>query len=252
MTKTPSPSFPWSVTDDEAPPRNRAPRQPAHGVVEITNDTLLEKIRATGLLAVTVDAVLDRSEDMEFAGGLDAYLATVKSLHGEAVFVSAATLDDDDFLCEADTDDGDDTQSAMRNLCDIQPAIGKFKSNIGAVGQFDLAAYMGPVGLTLSVTAAWYDEFLRLRDEALGILNAEVDSENERRAAEQEQRSQAVLRRLEALSGDKAFTTLPTQRAMQAYALEHIPELAALDERDLKNAIANVRAKIQARGLARR
>lgn len=248
---TATPRFPWSITDDEVPTRHRAPRQSARGILDMTTKALLEKIRVAGLLAINVDAVLDRSEDMAFAGDLDAYLSAVKSLHGEAVFYSVTALDEDDFVCESDNDD-DDAQPIPRNLSDIRPRIGKFKSHIGMAGRFDLATCVGAIGLTFSVTTAWYDEFLKLRDEALGVLNSEIDSENARLEAEQEEQLQAALQKLDALSGDRVFVALPTQKAMRAYALDHIPELTELDDHDLKTAIADLRAKIQARASTRR
>lgn len=247
MTKTLAPKFPWSITDDDVPTRSRTPRLPVRGGVNVTIETLLEKIRAAGLLAIGVEAVLDRENDMAFAGDLDAYLSAIKTLHGDVVFFSSTTLDSDDFVCEDDFDD-DGTGSGSRDLCDIQPNIGKFKSNIGAVGQFDLAAYTGTYGLTISIVTDWYSEFLTLRDSALGVLDAKTDRENARREAEQEERLQNGLQKLEALSGDRAFMGLPTQRAMRAYALEHIPELTNIDDHDLKTAIADLKARIQARG----
>lgn len=131
-------TFPWSTTDDEVPTRRRAPRQSARDGLDMTTKALLEKVHAAGLLAINVDALLDRSGDMAFAGDLDAYLSAVMSLRGEAVFYSVTALDEGDFVCDSDNDD-DDAQPAARNLCDLQPALGKFKSNIGATGRFDLA-----------------------------------------------------------------------------------------------------------------
>ncbi len=251
MTKTPSPMFPWSVTDDKTPTGPHVSRLPARGVVNVITQTLFEKIRDVGLLAVGVTAVLDQDKDMAFTGDLDAYLSAVKSLHADAVFFSSTTLDVDDFFCELDVDD-DGVELAPRDLCSIQPSIGKFKSNIGTIGQIDLAAYTDAFGLTLSIVTEWYGEFLTLRDSALGVLNAETDSESSKREAEQEKLLQDGLQKLEALSSDKAFTGLPTQRAMRAYALERIPGLANLDDHDLKTAIANLKARIQARDLTRR
>lgn len=251
MTKTLAPKFPWSITDDDVPTRSRTPRPPARGGVNVTIETLLEKIRAAGLSAIGVEAVLDRENDMAFAGDLDTYLSAIKTLHGDVVFFSSTTLDSDDFVCEDDFDD-DGVGSGSRDLCDIQPSISKFKSNIGAVGQFDLAAYTGTYGLTISIVADWYREFLTLRDSILGILHAEADSEIARREAEQDERRQNGLQKLDALSNDRAFMSLPTQRAMRAYALEHIPELANIDDHDLKTAVADLKARIQARGSNRR
>jgi|GEM_PF-4649283 len=247
---TTTPKFPWSITDDEVSTRHHASRESARSALDMTTEALLEKIRAAGLLAINVDAVLDRSEDMAFAGGLDAYLSAVKSLHCEAVFYSVTALDEDDFVCESDSDD-DGAQPVLRNLRDFQPDLVKFKSNMGTTGRLDLATYTGAIGLIFSVTTAWYDEFLKLRDEALGILNAEIDSENARLEAEREEQLQAARQKLGALSGERAFAALPTQKAMRAYALDHIPELAELDDHDLKTAIADLRAKIQARASSR-
>lgn len=247
MTKTPSPAFPWSITDDDLPTRSRTPRPPVRRAVNVTIEALLEKIRAAGLLAIGVEAVLDRDSDMAFVGDLDTYLSTIKSLRGDAVFFSSTTLDDDDFLCELDSDD-DVAGPRPRDLCVIQPSISKFKSNIGAIGQFDLAAYTGTYGLIHSVVADWYGEFLTSRDSALGVLNAEANSENARREAEQDERLQNGLLKLEALSSDRAFVSLPTQRAMRVYALERIPDLGNIDDHDLKTAIADLKARIQARG----
>lgn len=247
MTKTLAPKFPWSITDDDVPTGSRTPRPPVRGGVNVTIETLLEKIRAAGLLAIGVDAVLDRGDDMAFAGDLDMYLSAITSLHVEAVFFSTTTLDDDDFICALDVDD-DDAELVPGDLCTIQPSISKFKNNIGAVGQFDLAAYTDAFGLTLSIVTGWYGEFLTLRDSALGVLDAKADREAARREAEQEERLQNGLQKLEALSGDRAFMGLPTQRAMRAYALEHIPELTYIDDHDLKTAIADLKARIQARG----
>lgn len=251
MTKTTPAVFPWSVTDDEARTRPSVRRPHARDIVNVTTETLLEKIRAAGLLVIAVDAVLDRANDMVFAGDVETYLNAVKSLHGNAIFLSTTRLGDDDFVCELDSDD-DGAEPAPRDLCVIQPRISKFKSNIGSIGQFDLAAYTNAFGLTLSIVTDWYGEFQALRADALDALNEEVESENTRRESEQEMRLQDGLQKLEALSSDRAFMGLSTQRAMRAYALEHIPELANIDDHDLRTAIADLKARIQARGLTRR
>lgn len=251
MAKALPPTFPWSVTDEEAPTRRQAVRSTASGVSNITTEALLDKIRAAGLLAVAVEAVLDRDNDMTFSGELDAYLNAIKSLHIDTVFFSATTLDDEDFLSELDLDD-DGAQFASHELTMILPSIGKYRSNIGKVGQLDIAAYTNVFGLTLSLVTDWYDEFVTERERALSILSDEADSANARREAEREMRLQDGLQKLETLSGDRAFMSLPTQRAMRAYALEHIPELANLDDHALRTAIADLKARFQARSPIRK
>ena len=54
---------------------------------------------------------------------------------------------------------------------------------------------------------------------------------------------------LKSLIDDKKFARLRTQKAMLAYAKEHIPRLGDIDAGMLRTAISDLAAMVQARGI---
>jgi hypothetical protein len=76
------------------------------------------------------------------------------------------------------------------------------------------------------------------------------DVQNERAQVEARNLSEIEFA-LSSLIEDKQFTRLRTQKAMLAYAKEHIPGLEDIDAGVLRTAISDLAAKAQARGLGR-
>ena len=81
--------------------------------------------------------------------------------------------------------------------------------------------------------------------------NIDVLMDEELEAVE-EQNNEIVLAKLRKLIDDRQFVSLPTQRAMCAYAIEAIPELEEFTDEFIRSEIQAMTAKIQARGLKRR
>ena len=93
-----------------------------------------------------------------------------------------------------------------------------------------------------------------VRAEAIEIIDAQMEAEEDELLAKEEEQQAEVMQRLEdavkqlrTLISDKHFSGLSTQRAMKAYAIDKIPELEELDDARLKVEIQNIAAKIEAR-----
>jgi len=76
------------------------------------------------------------------------------------------------------------------------------------------------------------------------------DVQNGRAQAEARKLSE-IESSLSSLIDDKQFTRLRTQKAMLAYAKEHIPGLEDIDAGMLRTAISDLAATAQARGVGR-
>jgi len=98
----------------------------------------------------------------------------------------------------------------------------------------------------------WWNEFLELWSEAREIVEERHAVESQRLEAVEEQNNEIVLSRMRGLINDEQFLSLPTQRAMRAYALEAIPELEEFTDEFVKSEIQTITAKIHARGLKRK
>jgi hypothetical protein len=135
-------------------------------------------------------------------------------------------------------------------LCTIDPELRKFRTRIGQIGAFRLCASPPSHQLNFFVRETWYEEFLDCMNGAAQIVderhNAAADVD-----AQEETKAKKFLESIHELINDSAFVRLPTQKAMLAYAIEHVTGLGDLDRQIVKEAIQDVRARMDAKGFLR-
>ena len=98
---------------------------------------------------------------------------------------------------------------------------------------------------------SWWHFLRDVREQSEAIES--VKRKRESVWAEQEEqgrrREEELLKRLRSFIDDAEFVKLPTQVAMQAYAVEQAPELEALGDKTLRAEIRALDGKIKAKGL---
>jgi hypothetical protein len=210
---------------------------------------LKSKFQAAGVLLVQAEPFPDAVESGSLcvSGSLDDYLAAVKALGMGVVFVSLERLDDQDFQYCQYEDDLLEYDIDSQDLRAVNPELHFFKKYVGEIGRFDFFAPVLPKGVMFVLEQEWYERFLESRQSAVETI--EEQSAGERDVLEQQldQRHHDLVAQLEKLVSDEKFTRLPTPKAMLAYAREKIPELDDLEPSELRTAIAELKARIDAR-----
>lgn len=137
-------------------------------------------------------------------------------------------------------------------MCVVEPRLSTFKDKAGTTGSFKFFASVVSASMEFETREPWWNEFLELWSEAREIVEERHAVESQRLEAVEEQNNEIVLSRMRGLINDEQFLSLPTQRAMRAYALEAIPELEEFTDEFVKSEIQTITAKIHARGLKRK
>lgn len=208
----------------------------------------------------------DRHTTMSFVGALDEYIHAIKVLGAKAVFVNTIEVTEEYFVYSpykrsspastwpfpgsgADKEEFDDEEDEY-DLCSVKKGLEKYKSRIGEDGCFELLA----CNVYYNICENWMEELRANREEAIEIINEQLEAEEdermeiqERLEAEEEERLAHAIQQLHGLVADKKFSSLKTQRAMRAYAIDKIPELEELDDSKLKREIQEIAAKIEAK-----
>jgi hypothetical protein len=196
-------------------------------------------------------------------GGLDSFISAVHALDEKVVFVVVRTFSDTDFIYEMDKEDqaGLETRASNVeevNLQTIEPELEKYREHIGNVCAFKLSVYWKEQ-LSYIQEEPWWDEFQELCEQAIEKLDEKERQNKQQRAellahAEEERRAhqEVILTKVHALIDDAAFVRMfarkdVTQRAMQAYALEVIPELSELSTEVIKTEIQSLSDRMRAR-----
>lgn len=212
----------------------------------MTKAEVSDQLAAGGLFAIPVEPNPERREGLRFLGDLAGFVAAAHALGGRCVFVATKALAEPDFAGPAEG------EPAPPDLAEIEPALAPFKRHLGEDAFHTLFVQAERVRLELVLPAPWWGAFTEARGRALDALEqrrARADAE----AAEGERRqTEGLLQRLRGFIADPEFLQLPTQIAMQAYAVEQAPELESLGDRALKAEIQALDAKIKAKGLRRK
>jgi hypothetical protein len=221
---------------------------------------LTAKFHAVGILLAQAESFPEAVESgsITVSGSLEEYLAAVKALGIAVVFVSQEKLVDDDFQYSADSDveeysneegdgaPGDDIHT--QDLRAVNPELHLFKKYVGEIGRSTFFAPTSPTGLMFEIEQEWYGRFWESWQSAVNTLTEQSADEREALERDERRRRQELTAQLEALASDTKFVGLRTQRAMVAYAKDKIPELDELEPGDLRSAIADLKARIDARG----
>jgi hypothetical protein len=225
--------------------------QLAHTKMDVAE--LKAMLATNDILLIEVEGLGHRFEanGLRVSGSLQEYVSALKALKIEVVFVYVEKLEAEDFLYAQDegVDDLDDV--ADEDLRFESPELKRYDKWVGEVGRISLYAETKTAALTYIIDNDWYTELLEQRDIACDSMEqkrGDVQSERDRAAA---RKLSEIESSLSSLLDDKQFTRLRTQKAMLAYAKEHIPGLEDLDPDTLRAAISNLAATAQARGVGR-
>ncbi len=212
----------------------------------MTRAELVDGLRAAALVYVPVrrDGDPGSGRTARFDGAPGEFFATARELGVRAVFVSARAFEDADFHRPGGVP-ADDLRAS-------EPALKAFEARVGEDAAFSLVVRVEGVTVELVSEQPWWREFLALRDRTAEALDAADDAAEEQEFASHETAREAARVGLAALLDNADFQALPTQAAMQAFAYDNVPGLDALDPRTVKAEVGNLRAKLTARGLAKR
>lgn len=196
-------------------------------------------------------------------GNLDDFISAVRILDEKAIFVVARTFSDTDFIYEIEKEEQNSLGAVVSrteeiNLQTIEPELENYRSYIGQVCVFKLSVYWKEQ-LSYVQAESWWDTFQELYDRISDKLDEEENLHKQQRAevqaqVEQERRADqtATISKVRSLIDDPDFMRMftrkdATQRAMQAYALEVIPELGELSTELVKIEIQSLSDRLRAK-----
>jgi hypothetical protein len=213
----------------------------------MTLTDLTQLLTTAGLFPIPVDGGIEEEDikGMRFLGNLDGFAQAASALGSRCVFVASKTLTDADFLY----DDRDGEEPTQVDLAASLPALGEFKAYLGHYCGHQVWVLVQNTTLALLVPQPWWVAFAQRREEAIELVQKRHEEAWAKEEAEQQQKVNELLHRLRAFISDPQFVHLPTQIAMQAYAVEQVPELEILGDKTLRAEIQALDAKIKAKGL---
>jgi hypothetical protein len=221
-------------------------------------EQLRQKLKDAGVLAMRVEgnASDENAEGFTASGTLDDYTEVLKTLLVSVVYVFTESIEAEDFQYQlvedaSDEDHEDQEDGEGIDLCKVDPELQKFRSHIGQIGAFRLCAFPPSYQLNFFIRETWYEEFLDCMNEAARIVDERRNAAAADVDAQEETKAKKLLESIHELINDAAFVRLPTQKAMLAYAIEHITGLGDLDRQIVKEAIQDVRARMDAKGFLR-
>jgi hypothetical protein len=169
------------------------------------------------------------------------------------VFVASKALAESDFLHQEEAPGYDnrteDAVPALIDLTTLQPALKEYKGRIGQHGAHRIWVQVPAIKLELIVRASWWEAFSKLRGEAVEAVKRKHESAWAEQEEQGRRREEELLKRLRSFIDDPEFVKLPTQVAMQAYAVEQVQELEELGDKTLRAEIRALDGKIKAKGL---
>lgn len=214
-------------------------------------DELKETLRAAKLLPIHVEGspLDDRQREFTFIGSLTEYIEAVAAFGTPYVLVFTEVLNEDRFLYTGDESMESPESPDEVDLCAIRPPLRRFKNKIGEIAMFKLSATREEDRLAFFINEDWWLEFIKLWGEATDQVESDRATAVALFRENRESESRQLLDALSALIHDERFVSLPTQRAMIAYATDLIPALSTLDDSVLRAEIQTLHAKIKAKGL---
>jgi hypothetical protein len=232
----------------------------------MTRDELAQTLTAAGLYPIPVEGDIERTtvRGMSFLGSLESFIQAAKALDIRCVFAATRVLQEPDFhYPEVNPGRAAFTAAARRgphaepaeepaDLRKVDAALGEFTSRLGQECGFRLVLHLPNTTLEYVLLLPWWQKFSELRQRAVDRLLDERDHAQARLVEEEGRRNQETLDALRELINDPQFLRLPTQLAMQAYALERVAGLDQINPNTLKLEIQSLDAKIKAKGLGRK
>jgi len=218
-------------------------------------DELLNKLESEGFFLIRVEgnALQSKEGELVFIGSLEDFLKASKALKAEAVFVINTMLHEDDFKYEADDEYDEDNNLSGDNqsvyLPSVMPALNKFKKYVGQDCAYKLFVTTGNNILAFFIRESWWDDFAQKYMEAISKWEETQQALRYSERVKLKAKQKEILDQVDSLINDAAFSKLPTQKAMIAYAIDKLPKLEEVDETDLQMKISNINARLQAKGL---
>jgi hypothetical protein len=225
-----------------------------------------EQIKSQQLYPLRILEYMAEDNDFTFEGTLPDFLMTAKELNLKPVFVAANTLEEEEFYYTPEkrilrqlikNDDDDNNSSEEVYLPDKFPPLKEFLSYVGKSCAYRVGLRTDNWNLNLFIEEDWWEELTALLFDARKQLDENYQSESlmrhQNNLEKQKAKEKEILSKLEGLLDDSDFTKLTTQRAMQAYVLEKIPDISSImGTTDLRNKIAELSDQIKLKGLGRK
>ena len=216
-------------------------------------ELILNALAAGGVHPILVAVTHDSDADMEFQGSLEEFFDALKALETKAVFVSSYRLNDTAFAYLPDDEDELESEAEEPfDLCSFEPALEGYRSRIGDLFRVEVCVPLRIGSLKYVEESDWFKPLPQLLADAKDAIDSDREAAMERREAEEEARAEKLFEDLRNLIKDKEFVKLRTQAAMREYALERFPQLQLVSSADLKREIAQLVARIDAKGLNRK
>jgi hypothetical protein len=212
---------------------------------------LKEKIRASKLHPIQVEDSIDPddAEGLSFVGSLEEYLESVSVLDEKAIFIATEELTEENFVYELKSrsfeDDEDGVQFEEFELCEINPALKRFKAKIGEIGAFRLFSSLSKDNLNFYIIENWWEEYVAESVEIVEQIKADKQEAYERIKEGKKEKNDALVKAIRSLIKNEDFCKLSTQRAMINYANENIPDLDELEPKVFKLEIQKLYDKLK-------
>jgi len=230
---------------------------------------LFIKISSGGLIPIQVEDTTDKeeSEGLSFVGTFDEFIKAALSLDEKVIFVSIRKLEENDFEGEIKfnfSDEIDYSEIEIRqeieseyesvNFLEISSSFKKYKEYLEKECVYKLSIKSLKAQINFYIEEDWWT---KLEEEKMKTIEKIYDrklikakekfSELSKLSKEKKDKEQRILDKLKKLINDPYFSTLPTQKAMLAYAEEKIKDLNELDPVLIKKEIQEMKAKIVAK-----
>ena len=229
---------------------------------------LFKKISSGGLIPIHVEDTTDREESngLSFVGNFDEFIKAAQSLDEKVIFVSIRKLEENDFEGEikfnfsdeidySDIDIKQEVESDYDfiNLLDISSSFKKYKEYLDKECVYKLSIKSLKAQVNFYIEEDWWKKFEEEKTKTIEkiydkkLLRAkEKYSELSKLSKEKRDKEQRIIEELRKLINDPYFSTLPTQKAMLAYAEDKIKDLNEVDPVLIKKEMQEMKAKIVA------
>jgi hypothetical protein len=192
-------------------------------------DVTIERLNSEGFVVARalVTKGADAGYEIEIEKSIDEFVRCAKNLSVGAIFVQAMTLDEEDFFSDFDSGGG-----AGTDLRTAERRLRRFEERIGSCWMVETVGFFGNNSLIYRQVEDWFEEFARIREETISLLDDAEEVERDEVRRESDTRRRSAIEAIRALARDVEFHEYigrrPTQRAVMAYIRETIPDSSLL------------------------
>tara|TARA_R110002124_G_C8951432_1_gene513353 strand:+ start:2418 stop:3080 length:663 start_codon:yes stop_codon:yes gene_type:complete len=211
-------------------------------------EELVASIEKKGVAVIKVaELVEDDAKTMVFDGSLSEYIESLSKLEAKVVFINSTKLTEDVFTCEIESHYEEFGVFAEDiDLSSVSPELKEYKKYEGNDACYHLLATSRNGSLAFHFQEEWWNGLLELLISVREKLEKDILEKHEETIKEKESEERILLEKINSLKNDDKFITCRTLKVKTAYALEKYPELNGLSKADLKNAISDIDAAIEA------